>query len=273
MARTRRKLPVRRPLQDKKLGFAKRNTLKARELALKKGQRACQCVDCPRPAAAESPFCATHTRGGCPAGSPLSGYEPPYEPELWNTDKSIQYSHNCFAYATNYIDWQKVETCRTTEGCNVGFHVPGLEKGHPKFGAKVKRAANYMTCSDVVARTKASLRGVEVGFTDACPPMMSKIAIVVDDKNDLHYYRQDSNGWWSHKPGGRPVTNLDAAGVRIYNPERCSRYYPKEDPDDTGLNYKHFCCFLAIPRGTAAAFIKLAGGSKKRNKKRGTHKK
>ena len=91
--------------------------------------------------------------------------------------------------------------------------------------------------------------------------LMSKIAIVVDDENDLHYYRQDSNGWWSHKPGGRPVTNLDAAGVRIYNPERCMRYYPKEDPNDTGLNYKHFCCFLAIPRGTAAAFIKLTGGS------------
>jgi hypothetical protein len=93
--------------------------------------------------------------------------------------------------------------------------------------------------------------------------MTSKIAIVVDDKNDLHYYRQDSNGWWSHKPGGRPVTNLDAAGVRIYNPERCSRYYPKENEGDTGLNYSHFCCFLAIPRAQAAAFIKLAGGSKK----------
>ena len=168
--------------------------------------RACQCVGCPRGAAEESPFCPKHTRDGCPAGSPLSGYEPPYEPELWNVDKAIQYSHNCFAYATNYIDWQKVETCRTTEGCN-------------------------------------------------------------------------ANGWWSHKPGGRPVTNLDAAGVRIYNPERCSRYYPKENAEDTGLNYRHFCCFLAIPRGTAAAFIKLAGGqlrnqrlSKKKASKR-THKK
>ena len=133
-------------------------------------RRPCQCPGCPRAAAADSPLCATHTREGCPIVSPLSGYEPPYEPEFWNTDKAIQYSHNCFAYATNYVDWKKVEECRSTSGCNVGFHVPGKEKGHPRFGEKVKRQSNYMTCSDVVARTKASLRGVEVGFADACPP-------------------------------------------------------------------------------------------------------
>ncbi len=255
MAQTRRRIARRQaPVPAQPLKKEARKVQPKREK-----RRPCQCPGCPRGAAAGAPFCTTHTRDGCPIVSPLSGYEPPYEPEFWNTDKAIQYSHNCFAYATNYIDWKKVEECRSTSGCNVGFHVPGKEKGHPRFGEKVKRQSNYMTCSDVVARTKASLRGVEVGFADACPPMMSKIAIVVDDKNDLHYYRQDSNGWWSHKPGGRPVTNLDAAGVRIYNPERCSRYYPKEDPSDTGLDYRHFCCFLAIPRGAAAHFIQLAG--------------
>lgn len=180
--------------------------------------------------------------------SPLGGYEPPYEPELWNTDKAVQYSHNCYAYASNYLDLKKVEICRNTIGCDVGFHVPGKEKGHQPFRQKQKRQKNYMTCSDVVGRTMASLGGVIVGFSDACPPMMSKIAMVVDDKNDLHYYRQDSNGLWSHKPGGMPVTNLDGAGVRIYCPERAVRAYPKQNILDSGLNYKYFCCYMAIPR-------------------------
>jgi hypothetical protein len=222
--------------------------------------RPCQCPKCKRKAADKSPFCSYHADKGCPIASPLSGYEPPYEPEVWNTDKAIQYSHNCFAYASNYIDKAKVESCRNTIGCDVGFHVPGKDKGHPGFRQKEKRQHNYMTCSDVVGRTLASLGGVVVDFEAACPPMMSKIALVVDDKNDLHYYRQDANGWWSHKPGGRAVTDKDAAGVRIYCPERAVRTYPKENASDTGLDYRHFCCYMAIPRaGPGAKAIQLAG--------------
>lgn len=226
----------------------------------KQEKRICQCPKCPDNAVEKSPFCSTHTKEGCRIGSPLSGYEPPYEPEIWNTEKSIQHSHNCYAYATNYIDRAKVELCRNTIGCNVGFHVPGKDKGHPGFRQKEKKQRNYMTCSDVVGRTMASLGGVIVKFEDVCPPMMSKIALVVDDKNDLHYYRQDSNGWWSHKPGGTPVTNVDAAGVRIYCPERASRLYARQYKGDNDLNYRYFCCYMAIPRaGPAAKRIQLAG--------------
>lgn len=228
--------------------------------------RLCQCPECGRKPAPGEPLCRFHMKNGCNIISPLSGFEPPYEPEAWNTDKSIQHSHNCFAYATNYFDKEKIQECRNSVGCNVGFHVPGKDKGHPGFRQKEKRQQNYMTCSDVVGRTIASLNGIPLNFTDPCPPESSKIAIVVDDKNDLHYYRQDSNGWWSHKPGGRPATNLDADGVRIYDPRRCNRTYLKEDPSDSALDYRHFCCYMAVPRNKAAEFIQLKGGKKRRTK-------
>ena len=210
----------------------------------------------------KSPFCAVHKRSLCKFMSPLSGFEPSYEPDLWNKDDALRHSHNCFAYASNYIDGAKVDACRSTIGCSVRFHVPGKDKGHRDFRQKQKRQRNYMTCSDVAGRTESSLGGKILKFEDPCPPLMSKIAIVVDDKNDLHYYRQDSNGWWSHKPGGTPVTNLDAAGVPIYCPERAARTYYSENGRDVELDYRYFCCYMAIPRvGPAAKRIQLAGSA------------
>lgn len=101
------------------------------------------------------------------------------------------------------------------------------------------------------------LKGYVIDFTTPCKKQFSKIALVVDENADFHYYSQDSNGYWSHKPGGRPVTNKDAVGARIYDPQRASRYYPKEDPTNTGLNYNSFCCYMCVPRDEP---IQVAGG-------------
>jgi hypothetical protein len=173
---------------------------------------------------------------------PLTGYEPKFEPELYNGDKSIQHSHNCFAYAMNVRDKKRIASCREQDDCH--FHVPGKTKGHPEFSGKLGK-----TCGDVIGRTMADVPdGYLVDFPTKCEPGFSKIGIVVDEENDLHYYRQDSNQWWSHKPGGREVTNKDAAGARIYRPDLASRYYPGEYPGDSGLNYDSFCSYMCVPR-------------------------
>lgn len=82
-------------------------------------------------------------------------------------------------------------------------------------------------------------------FTATCPKETSKIALVVDADEDYHFYRQDTNGMWSHKPGGMPVTNLDALGRPIYDPALCSRNY---DKDGSKLNYETFCGYMCVPR-------------------------
>ena len=38
--------------------------------------------------------------------------------------------------------------------------------------------------------------------------------MVVDRGNTFHFYRQNKDGTWSHKPGVLPVTNKDASGKK-----------------------------------------------------------
>ena len=55
---------------------------------------------------------------------------------------------------------------------------------------------------------------------------------------DFHWYRLDSNGTWSHKPGQTGATVLDDAKRPIIDPRTA----------DTGV-YK-FVCFMVISRNT-----------------------
>lgn len=77
---------------------------------------------------------------------------------------------------------------------------------------------------------------------------MYKVALVIDNqykygdkyKYDYHWYRQNSDGTWSHKPGTTPVTNLDASKNIIMDPLECDRNV------EDGLNYNYFVGYYAI---------------------------
>jgi hypothetical protein len=56
-----------------------------------------------------------------------------------------------------------------------------------------------------------------------CESKRDKVALVVDPGADYHWYRQDGNGMWTHKPGRTPATNLDNSNVPIANPETADR--------------------------------------------------
>lgn len=233
----------------------------------------CQCSDeCKNPVNKGEVFCSVHMNG-CPIKGALSGWEPEYDPNRYNGDKSVQHSHNCFAYAMNVQDNEKIDNCRKRKDCH--FHVPGKTKDHPEFSGQMGK-----TCGDVIGRTMADVpRGYLTDFATVCEPGFSKIAVVVDKINDLHYYRQDKPnqeqlqnlanifgskniewlkniGWWSHKPGARQVTNKDALGAYIYRPDLASRNYPAEYVGDSGLNYSSFCSYMCVPRDRP---IQIAG--------------
>jgi hypothetical protein len=224
----------------------------------------CQCSDdCTNSVNKGDTFCKYHMENGCSVKGGLSGYEPKYSPEDYNSDSAIQHSHNCFAYALGVKDYKKIKNCRKNKECK--FHVPGKTKKHPEFSGQMGK-----TCSDVIGRTMADVpRGYMTNFITACKPNFSKIAVVVDEKNDLHYYKQSQSkesdktvtkervGLWDHKPGARKVTDKDAYGAKIYRPDLASRCYPRETPEDSGLNYNSFCSYMCIPRDQT---IIVAGG-------------
>ena len=63
-----------------------------------------------------------------------------------------------------------------------------------------------------------------------------KIAFAYDD-TDYHWYRQNVDGTWSHKPGQGEVKNCDADDNIIYNPRECNRG-----------RYKYFVGFYMIKK-------------------------
>jgi hypothetical protein len=212
-------------------------------------------VSCTSPPLENSPFCAKHQQY-CPIKSPLSGSEPEYNPARYNKYKGIKESHNCFAYAFNYLKMPTKKQC-TKNSCPVSFPQPGLASGYPKW-SKVKGKK----CADLWGRLYGDVPGIKrTTFTAKCPKGTYKISPVADEDQDYHFYRKDNNGYWSHKPGATSVTHLDATKRPIYNPELASRYYP-----DSGLNYDRFCGYACVPATQAHKFKRGGHFSKKRAK-------
>ena len=83
-------------------------------------------------------------------------------------------------------------------------------------------------------------------FTSQCPTGTSKIAVIIDENEDYHFLRQDSNRYWSHKPGAQRVINRDAYGHRIWDPKLANYNYVGSKKGK--LNYDIFCSYVCMPR-------------------------
>ena len=198
----------------------------------------------------------------CKRISPLTGREPRYEPNKYNDMNRIRGSHNCFAYAFDYMDIPSEDEC-TDKKCNINFHQPGIKSGFPKWNkTRGKR------CPDLLSRLRGDVHGIQrAEFTERCPPQSSKIALVVSPENDYHFFRQDSNGLWSHKPGALPVTNLDADNRPIYDPALANRHYQSAVND---IDYNQFCTYLCVPKGGRPFKFKRGGcGRRQTQRKKG----
>jgi hypothetical protein len=142
----------------------------------------------------------------------------------------------------------------TKDYCPASFPQPGLKSGYPKW-SKVKGKR----CPDLLGRLFGDVPDLKMtSFENRCPKNYSKIALVVDEDEDYHFYRQDSNGYWSHKPGATDVTHIDGTGRPIYDPQLASRKYQQ-----SGLHYDEFCGYLCAPRSRRLTF-KRGGKSLKR---------
>lgn len=124
---------------------------------------------------------------------------PTYTPAFWNSSFQIQGNNNCYNYSNN----KRTDT----------FAQPGRAAG---------AQWTDLECDNV--RTAAVADGlVTVAKPNKCPKKECTLALVVDPGDDYHWYRRDTNGMWTHKPGGTPATNLDNSGNPISNPETADR--------------------------------------------------
>lgn len=127
-------------------------------------------------------------------------------------------------------------------GCRLLYHQPG---------ATVNRASELYTtegrtCKKVVELMKVDVPAIQpTTFEAKCPPNMSKIGLGMDEGQDYHVYREDSDGLWSHKDGANKVKRYDAEGLAIWDPKTAARDYR---PNGSFLNYDKFCGYFCVPR-------------------------
>ena len=185
----------------------------------------------------------------------MGGYEPHYNPEKWNPP-TILNSHNCYTYFLNDEVLYTINKCKIECSKNNNCNNSKIEecrqfKPQPGYYAKMVGAPykKEYTCLNMRKNILNDNPDIKISsFTEKCPTNYYKGAMVIDPNNTYHFYRQDSNMRWSHKPGTNKVTNLDASNKPIYNPQYADRDYKKSKKN--GLNYTKFCNYFCIPKNS-----------------------
>ena len=167
---------------------------------------------------------------------PLSGYELDYNPDYWNGEDVKDY--NCYAYALNTKNHGYMQPGQSTLISITRFEIININKLLSKINSDSKNYGFIFT---------------PINKYEICPIGTYKVALVVDNENesesllypdyDYHWYRQNSDGYWSHKPGGGNVINtphIYPDSDAIKDPETCSRYV------NYLYNYNYFVGFYAV---------------------------
>lgn len=120
-----------------------------------------------------------------PASSGPCDGPPQYDPDIWNDLGKIQCCNNCYNYACNIRTDNFAQPGRASSGNSLpyGLNCEGVSRAAVEDGLK--------------------------RMTNTCSPCHHKVALVIAPGSDYHWYRQDQNAYWSHKPGVTPATNLD----------------------------------------------------------------
>ena len=158
-----------------------------------------------------------------------SGSALTYDSSYWN---ELSNNVNCYAYAVNNPN-SNAFTC-----------IPGGLSGeivndtldeingyrHDDYIDAIVEAikADYMVKFNLSSEEALYNYFREVEYDEVCPEGMYKIALgsyVEDGIAYFHFYRQDASGFWSHKNGTIPVTNVDENGSLLPNPLCINDYY------------------------------------------------
>jgi len=138
-----------------------------------------------------APFRNAPTRWIDPKGLSSQASSPKADLPFWN-DPGVCEHNNCYNYALNMP-----ATYPSSPPKSWGrFAQPGDRLGSPRSNGFGQPAPS---CSELIRYAESD--GLTLaGSCGACPPGTSKI-ILWTDPSDFHFYRQDIDGSWSHKPG------------------------------------------------------------------------
>jgi len=144
----------------------------------------------------------------------VSTFEPTWDPKPWNTGR-FQTNNSCYNYANNL----RSDTSRSGPVAEPGF---GFAGGKP---------CKTDPCSCGAYTAAAESDGLLAARTFVGEKHVAGewfVALFVGRGpyvGDSHWYRQDGNGLWSHKPGAQRARNCDEAGRLISNPKDADRWH------------------------------------------------
>jgi len=159
--------------------------------------------------------------------------QPIFQPQKWNKKiDNIQEYNNCYAYAMRDHELNR------------------SEKPQPGDKSNIKRISkDKYTCENFKTNIMSDYPNI-LDYNkneEDCLCDYYKIALFLDDSKphkDYHFYRQDKNLSWSHKPGNGRARNYDASGNIIYNPFNSDRYFKNSKNKN---NYNTFCGYFCVP--------------------------
>ncbi len=139
------------------------------------------------------------------------------------TDWTINSKYNnCYAYA---FDNHNVLSSKKD--------IPGLDDSIRPY-----------TCKSLVAGILSDHPNASiVNKSDSCPVGFHKVYLAVDDRpkqNDFHFWRQESEGHWTHKLGTQLPSNVDASHQMIHDPELSNKHFDNYQYDTT-------CAYFCAP--------------------------
>jgi hypothetical protein len=132
-------------------------------------------------------------------------------------------------------------------------------KGKPQPGSysnikQVKRNNSSYTCKNFISRvlndypTSKFISVKDYKGGKRCDDDEYTIFLAIDNEGastDYHFYKEGSNGFWSHKPGLGKVSYIDDSGRKITNPIYADRDYENTNTnDENNYNYKTECGFF-----------------------------
>lgn len=204
-------------------------------------------------------FCGDHQGCASALRKYTSGYEPSFKPADW-THPYIESSHNCYSYFLDDKDETIKEKCNelclknNNTGCPKKIGECGDLKPQPgdyfillKDGTLQTKKTDYHCPAMEKNILSDNPSIIKTNFNNKCPTNYYKGAMVVDPNHTYHFYRQNPDGTWSHKPGTLPVTNLDSDKRPIYVPHFANRDYKNDKNSKEPIVYTDFCGYYCVP--------------------------
>ena len=195
----------------------------------------------------------------------IKKYAPKYEPELWNSDPNVQHPHNCYTYFLNKRSKRLTNKCKKTK-CSARNSLkpqPGYYAGFPR----IKNNRKY-NCKNLTRRMLKDNKHMYKTKKQSCKKGYYLGALAVHPNLTYHYYRQDNDGFWSHKDGGTKAKRYDADGNMILDPAKANRYYPDKIIQGHPANYSDFCGYFCVPKNQKKKHWKSGPKTRKRRKRK-----